>query len=275
MGIAAKYTFLDHEMTLNKYVAPLLIFFGVLMSPDISIAEEKKTIAVDTSKALDPSRPKTKIFSRYEFKEDEAGNEVSIIEALYDFPLNNDWSVRVQAPVVHRNPALSAESEAGMGDMTLRIAKNTFTTDGGSPWFLALETIWDTASDVTLGKGKNRVAPTIFGFVKVPSLGLLAFPQVQTFFTMGGDDSRTDVNFTSLKLPILKKLANRYYFFVEPFVAWDHVRHEQSTGTLELEYGRFVNPSTMLYVRPGTTLWGDESAFSFKYNMEIGFRLFL
>ena len=77
-------------MTFNKYVVPLLIFFGVLMSPDISIAEEKKTIAVDTSKALDPSRPKTKIFSRYEFKEDEAGNEVSIIEALYDFPLNND-----------------------------------------------------------------------------------------------------------------------------------------------------------------------------------------
>jgi hypothetical protein len=262
-------------MTFNKYVVPLLIFFGVLMSPDISIAEEKKTIAVDTSKALDPSRPKTKIFSRYEFKEDEAGNEISVIDSLYDFPINNDWSVRLQAPVKYRNPVSTAESETGMGDITVRIANKTFTTDGGSPWFLALETKWDTASDVTLGSGKNRVAPTLFGFVKVPSLGLLLFPQIQTFFTMGGDDSRTDVNFTSFKLPILKKLANRYYFFVEPFFAWDHARDEQSTGTLELEYGRFVNPSTMLYVRPGTTLWGDDSAFSFKYNMEIGFRLFL
>ncbi|MDA0236974.1 MAG: hypothetical protein O3B03_00510 [Proteobacteria bacterium] len=269
-------------MTLKKYIAPFLILFAFFASVEISIAEETKTIAeetktiaADTTKTLDPSRPKTKFFSRYEFKEDEDGNEVSLIEILYDFPINNDWSVRIQAPVLYRNPVSTEESETGMGDMTVRIANNTFTTDGGTPWFLALDTKWDTASDATLGNGKNRVAPTIFGFVKVPSLGLLAFPQFQTFFTIGGDDSRTDVKFTSLKLPILKKLPDRYYVSVEPFVAWDHTSAERSTGTLVLEYGRFVNSSTMLYFRPGTTLWGDNSAFSYEYSIEVGFRLFL
>ena len=262
-------------MTLKRFVGPFLIFFVFFLSAEVSVAEEAKTSVVDTSKALDPSRPKTKFFSRYEFKEDEAGNETSVIDFLYDFPINSDWSVRLQAPVKYRNPVSGAESQTGMGDITVRVANKTFTTNGGSPWFLALETKWDTASDVTLGSGKNRAAPTLFGFLKVPSLGLLAFPQVQTFFTMGGDKSRTDVNFTSFKLPMLKKLPNRYYFFVDPFFAWDHARDEQSTGTLDLEYGRFVNSSTMLYVRPGTTLWGDNSAFSFKYNVEIGFRLFL
>jgi hypothetical protein len=70
-------------------------------------------------------------------------------------------------------------------------------------------------------------------------------------------------------------MPDRYYLFVDPFLAWDHARDEQSTGTLDLEVGRFVNPSMMLYARPGTTLWGDNSAFSFKYNIEVGFRLFL
>lgn len=264
-------------MLSKSYVQWALLFLLVIfISPNFSIAEEpKESRSLDSSKNLDPGRPKTRFFVRSEFREDEVGNEVSIISPLYDFPLNNEWSVRLQAPVVSRNPSLVGRTETGMGDITMRIANKTFANEGGATWFLALDTTWDTASDATLGKGKNRAAPTIFGFIKLPKLGILAFPQIQTFITLGGDDNRTDVNFTSVKFPFIKKMPDRYYLFVDPFVAWDHARDEQSTGTLDLEVGRFVNPSMMLYARPGTTLWGDNSAFSFKYNIEIGFRLFL
>ena len=267
----------DLKMVSESYVRwVLLISLVVFLSPNLSIAEEtKKPRSLDSAKNLDPGRPKTRFFVRSEFKEDEAGNEVSIISPLYDFPLNSEWSVRLQAPVVSRKPSLVGNKETGMGDITMRVANKTFVNEGGATWFLALDTTWDTASDVTLGKGQNRVAPTIFGFIKLPTLGILAFPQMQTFFTLGGDDNRTDVNFTSVKFPFIKKLPDRYYLFVDPFVAWDHARDEQSTGTIDLEAGRFVNPSMMLYVRPGTTLWGDNTAFSFKYNIEVGFRLFL
>ena len=102
-------------MTLKRFVGPCLIFFVFFLSAEVSVAEEAKTSVVDTSKALDPSRPKTKFFSRYEFKEDEAGNETSVIDSLYDFPINSDWPVRLQAPVKYRNPVLWRRVGNGYG----------------------------------------------------------------------------------------------------------------------------------------------------------------
>ena len=72
-------------------------------------------------------------------------------------------------------PPSLGRTETGMGDITMRIANKTFANEGGATWFLALDPTWDAASDATQGKGKNLAAPTIFGFIKLPSLGILAF----------------------------------------------------------------------------------------------------
>ncbi len=87
-------------MLSKSYVQWALLFLLVIfISPNFSIAEEpKESRSLDSSKNLDPGRPKTRFFVRSEFREDEAGNEVSIISPLYDFPPNNEWSVRLQAP---------------------------------------------------------------------------------------------------------------------------------------------------------------------------------
>jgi hypothetical protein len=245
----------------------------LIVSPGFAEDATKPT-QTEAAKNLDPGRPKTRLFVRTEFKESESGDKTTVIDPLYDFPIGQRFSVRLQTPFVNKD-FVEGGSEGGNGDITARFSYKATTTDAGNSLFLSLETKWDTASDAELGGGKNLVAPTVFGFVKIPSLGLFSFPLFQTFFTVGGDDSRDDVSFSALKLPAMKKLSHGYYLFFEPVVLWDHERGEQSTGNFELEFGRFVKPSMMLYARPGTTLWGDNTSFSFKYNFEVGFRLFM
>ena len=58
-------------------------------------------------------------------------------------------------------------------------------------------------------------------------------------------------------------------------VYFDHKTNNESTGTLEVELGRFVIKQTMLYARPGAGLWGNTgSPFLFEWNFEIGYRYF-
>ena len=75
-------------MLSKSYVQWALLFLLVIfISPNFSIAEEpKESRSLDSSKNLDPGRPKTRFFVRSEFREDEVGNEVSIISPLYGFP---------------------------------------------------------------------------------------------------------------------------------------------------------------------------------------------
>ena len=62
----------DLKMVSESYVRwVLLLSLVVFLSPNLSIAEEtKKPRSLDSSKNLDPGRPKTRFFVRSEFKEE-------------------------------------------------------------------------------------------------------------------------------------------------------------------------------------------------------------
>ena len=238
-----------------------------------SQSKESPAKAGSIDEAVNPAKIKARFFVRNEFREREDGAQINVTEPLYDLPLTDKLGLRTQIPYVINNQANGPTSN-GIGDISTGLYYRYYRGDGNS-YFAALDVRWDTAAERTLGVGKTLVAPTWFATINVPEYNTILFPLVQTYFTVAGDDTRPDINYTALKGRFLTKLENRYYMFGEPVIYIDHEDSNDSTGVLELELGRFVNKQTMVYARPGVGLWGNTgSPYLFKWNFEIGYRYF-
>jgi hypothetical protein len=245
-----------------------LSLMGLMLGAGPVWSEDQKPAVSEAVKNIDPGRPKSKLFLRTEFKKSESGKESTIVEPLYEFPVGDKWTVRLQVPMISSNP-VSGTTDTGLGDITTRFTYKAFSA-GGFTFFVGPEFKWNTATDSTLGSNENQISPTIFAFKKITEWNLFLFPELNHFESLGSGTT----SYTAFKPKAMKKLSDGYYLFFEPAIFVDHDANDQSTGTFELEYGRFVDPSLMVYGRPGGTLWGDNTAFSFNWNFEVGFRKF-
>ena len=238
-----------------------------------SQSEERPAVPASISEIVNPEKAKPRFFVRNEIRERSDHAQINLTEVLYDLPLSDNLVLTTQLPYVVSMPSSGPASD-GIGDITSVLAYR-YHRDGTASYFAGLETRWNTAQDRRLGSGNTLIAPTWFGQIDVPRLNMILFPVVQTFISVNRDEGRQEVGYTVFKGRFLKKLRNRYYLFVEPLVFFDHVADNDTTGTVDLEFGRFVNNQTMLYARPGAGLWGrDRSPFLFEWNFEIGYRYF-
>jgi len=259
-----------------KFFVPVCVAVLLSALPASSAFSQSKDAqgsSDDVSKRLTSAKAKPRFFLRNEFRERKDDTQINITEALYDLPLTDKLVLRTQIPYVINNPPTGATTE-GLGNITNVLAYQYYNGDGKS-YFAAIEARWNTISKPTLGFSGTLLAPTWFASINVPEYNTILFPLVQTFFTVETDIAQEDVTYTALKGRFLTKLENRYYIFGEPVIYIDHELADQTTGVLELEFGRFVNNQTMVYVRPGAGLWGDiGSPFLFEWNFEVGYRYF-
>ena len=245
----------------------------VTAAPALSQSEDTKAESGSISESLNPDKAKPRFFIRNEFRQREDGAHINITEPLYDLPLTDNLVLRTTVPYVINNPP-DGPSTNGLGDISNALIYRYYKGSGKS-YFAGIDARWNTASKRTLGVGNTLLAPTWAATISVPEYNTILFPLVQTFFSVDHDDGREQINYTVLKGRFLTKLENRYYTFVEPLIYFDHEDSNDSTGTLEVELGRFVNNQTMLYARPGAGLWGNTgSPYLYEWNFEIGYRYF-
>lgn len=258
---------------LRRTILHLVIALAVMAGPSAQAQSREQAVPGSISEIVNPEKAKPRFFIRNESRERKDKTHVNLTEALYDLPLTDKLVLTTQLPyVISLTPG--GPSSQGVGDITSILAYR-YHRQSGTSYFAALEARWNTAEDRRLGGGNTLVAPTWFGQIDVPRYNMILFPMVQTFFSVSRDDGRQEINYTVLKGRFLSKLPNRYYLFVEPLVYFDHVVDNETAGTLDVEFGRFVNNQTMLYARPGAGLWGrDRSPFLFEWNFEIGYRYF-
>lgn len=260
-------------MKLHLQVTTAVLLALVSAAPVLSQSKDTKAESGGVSESLIPAKAKPRFFIRNEFREREDGAQINITEPLYDLPLTDNLVLRTQLPYVINNQN-DGPTTSGLGDITTALVYRYYK-GGGKSYFAGLDARWNTASKRTLGVGNTLVAPTWAATISVPEYNTILFPLVQTFFSVDHDDDRKEINYTVLKGRFLTKLENRYYTFVEPLIYFDHEDSDDSTGTLEVELGRFVNKQTMVYVRPGAGLWGNTgSPYLYKWNFEIGYRYF-
>jgi hypothetical protein len=201
---------------------------------------------------------RTRAELRNEYVDYQQGGGANMVVPRLDHAVTPAFAVRIEAPLVTSGPEWSGESnQSGFGDLLLR-AGYRVASGAGFAAVVGSEAILDTASKDSLGYGKQVLAPLAYASVDVPRFRSVMFPFVQHHFTVGGDDSRPDVHYTSLKFAMLTRWPRRTYTVVEPQLVVDHERDDRVGATLEAEGGKFIDRRTALWVRPGIGLHGDD-----------------
>jgi hypothetical protein len=209
---------------------------------------------------------------RNEYVDYQQGGGANLLVPRLDYAITPAFSMRVEAPLVTSGPEWSGESnQSGFGDLLLR-ASYRFARGPGFAAVVGGEAILDTASKDSLGYGKQVLAPLAYASIDVPSCKSVLFPFIQHFFTVGGDDSRPDVNYTSLKAAMLTRWPDRLYTVLEPQLVVDHERADKLGMTLEAEGGKFIDRRTAVWVRPGIGVHGNDLPQVYNWNLKVGVR---
>lgn len=228
----------------------------------------------EISKKIQAGSFTPRIFVRDEYRSGQEEGYSNVLVTLVEVPIGETMAFRVEVPITTVNRKIPGhDADTGIGDINTRLSK-TVATGERYAVVLGVEYNFDSATEDSLGSGKETLSPLIFGSVKVPELNSIVFPLLQYYGSVGGDNSRPDISYTVFKPLIFTKLPNRFYTFVEPAIYVDHERNDRVGMNVEFEFGRFVNPQTMVYGRPGVGLFGDNLPQIFNWNFEVGFRYF-
>ena len=209
---------------------------------------------------------------RDEYVDYQQGGGSNMVVPRLDYAVTPAFSLRLETPLVTSGPELAGESnQSGFGDLLLR-GSYRVSRGPGYAVVVGAEAILDTASKDSLGYGKQILAPLVYASIEVPRCRSVLFPFAQRFFTVGGDDSRRDVDYTLLKAAMLTRWPDRLYTVVEPQVVVDHERADRVGAMLEVEGGRFLDRRTTVFARPGVGLHGDDLPQVYNWSFKVGVR---
>jgi hypothetical protein len=212
---------------------------------------------------------------RDEYQDLQGGGTVNMVVPRVDFAVSPDLSLRLETPLVFSDPGTqNNDGESGIGDLLFR---GSYRVARGPGYAIVAgsEVILNSASKDSLGMGKNVIAPLVFASIDVPQCNSVVFPFLQHYVTIGGDDGRRDVHYTSLKAPFLTRWSNLVYTILEPQMIVDHERADKVGLTLEGEVGRFLDRDLAIWGRPGLGLLGDNLPQVYDWKLEVGVRFFL
>lgn len=212
---------------------------------------------------------------RNEYQDLQGGGTIDYLVPRFDFSAGPNLSFRVETPIVFADPDTPGnDGESGIGDLLFR---GSYRVAHGPGYAIVAgsELILNSASKDALGMGKNVIAPLVFASIDVPQCNSVVFPFLQHYMTLGGDDGRPDVHYTSLKAPFLTRWSNLVYTILEPQMVVDHERADKVGMTLEGEVGRFLNRDLAIWGRPGFGLFGDNLPQVYDWKLEVGVRFFL
>ncbi len=209
---------------------------------------------------------------RNEYLDYQQGGGANMLVPRLDYAVTPAFSMRLEAPLVTSGPEWSGENnESGVGDLLFR-ASYRVARGAGYAVVAGSEVLLDTASSDSLGYGKKVLAPLAYASIDVPRCRSVLFPFIQHHFTVGGDDSRADVHYTTLKAAMLTRWPDRLYTVLEPQLVVDHERADRLGAVLEVEGGTFLDRRTAVWVRPGVGLHGNDLPQVYNWALKVGVR---
>lgn len=266
-----------HRLPAHIFSAYVLILAAGFGFPGAALAQVETASGADA--APRSSQPvdfrTTRVEIRDEIQGLQGGGTVYMIVPRVDFSANPDLSFRIETPMVFADTgAPNNDTESGIGDLLFR---GSYRVARGAGYAIVAgsEIILNTARKDALGMGKDVIAPLVFASIDLPQYNSVVFPFLQHYVTLGGDDARRDVHYTSIKSAFLTRWPNLTYTIVEPQVIVDHERADKVGLTLEGEIGRFLNRDTAIWARPGIGLFGDNLPQVYNWKFEVGVRFFL
>ncbi len=248
-------------------------FLLVLCLPLPALAQTQPgTPSAAETQLRKPTDFRTRAEVRNEYQDLEGDAYRNIIVPRFEYAVSPRVALRLETPYVTYDSGAGGQSVSGQGDLLARGAWRAVQREGFA-LIVGTDVIFDTADDQWLGYGKTVVAPLAYAAIDLPKHDSVFFPNIQHYFSVAGDDTRADVNFTTLKPNLLTRWPNKVYTFLEPQFAIDWERDAKVGLTIELEVGKILSRNIAAWVRPGTGVINrNELPQVYEWNLEMGMR---
>ncbi len=255
-------------------VRVLACFLAAACAGFPALAADEEGDVDEVTNRISPTRFRSRLAIRNEYQDEQRGGYTNFLVPRLAYAFRPDVALRIEIPFVAVDPDTPGrDSKTGFGNFSARLSWR-MADKGAYALVIGGELILDTATDDALGSGKDVVSPFAFASIRMPQFSSFLFPYVQYYSTVSGDDARPDVHYTLLRSALLTIWGDGFYSVVDPHLYVNHGQGGEPGMNLEVEAGRFLNPQTMLYLRPGVGAFGDNVPQVYNWNFEVGFRYF-
>jgi hypothetical protein len=251
-----------------------LFFLSLALCASLPLRAQTQSGSPGAAESLirKPTDFRTRFEVRGEHQDLENGGYRDLVVPRFEYAVSPRLAFRVETPYVFYDPDTpGGDRVSGHGDLLLRGAWRATQREGFALFFVTEVTL-DTAADDRLGAGTTVVAPLVYAAIDLPRHDSVFFPNAQHYVSVGGDDSRPDVNYTVLKSNLLTRWPDKVYTFLEPALFIDWERNSKAGLAVELEVGKIVSRNVAIWGRPGVGVIQNDLPQIYDWNMEVGMR---
>jgi hypothetical protein len=142
-----------------------------------------------------------------------------------------------------------------------------------SAFTASIEISMNTAQSPLLGTGKNLIIPVISYTIMAPKKKMLFAVVLQQANSVGGEDSRADINFSKVQAILLKYWSGRVWTVLAPEWFVDYVKDGLSMN-LRTRMAYAPTPRVNIWVTPSAGIFGDFPG-RYQWSADVGGRYFL
>lgn len=241
----------------------------VLMFPVSCFAQESGE-AVDNG--TDPSRLSTGAEAKYEYLDLQNGFSSGTLRLSFTQPFgeNQHYSFRLRAPISAVD--VFGNNNHDLGDVSMQVA-HVFGLTKAHAFVWQAEMVFDTASRPELGTGQNVLKGTLI-YAKFLKGGAIFAPAIVQSNSLWGQDSRADVNSTTLDFYYVPKLKDpRNLITFDPSLNFDWENDKKFAG-LAVTFGRVIGPAlggnAIVSIKPSMFAGSDRPG---AWGVELGYKI--
>jgi hypothetical protein len=208
-----------------------------------------------------------------EFRDRRGPGEQNQATLRFDQPILDRGLIRVDVPFLWVDPNIQGQTtSAGIGDLLFRTGFRLVSTPAFK-LFAGGDLYFPTASNTLLGRGKYQVGPGVTASIPFPEINTNFFPLIQHYWSVGGDPSRSDVNYTKFELSATIPWTKDWWTTLDPYINVDWTQSGKTAMNLEFEVGRTLGANVRTWARGGGGLWGNSRVpGSYDWIAQVGVR---
>jgi hypothetical protein len=187
-------------------------------------------------------------------------------------PITPNWLVRVTLPYVWADLNQSRGfTTNGTSDLLVRTAGRLYASPNVA-LLVGADVLFPTGSNDRLSTGKYTVGPAAAVAVPMARLRSLFFLIVQDYKSIGGDPSRTGVNFGQVQASVNTIWSDRWYTTAAMQWAADWNNNRKTTMNLQGEVGYRLDKHWIVFGGPGAGVIGRDTFLGIDWTVQAGVR---
>jgi hypothetical protein len=187
-------------------------------------------------------------------------------------PLTPNWLVRVTLPYVWADlNQPRGFTTNGTSDLLVRTGGRLYASPDLA-LFVGADVLFPTGSNDRLSTGKYTMGPGAAVAVPLARVRSLFFLFVQDYRSIGGDPSRTDINYLQVQSTFNTIWSDRWWTLAGMSWAVDWNNNRKTTMNLLGEVGYRFYKSWNVFVDPGVGVMGRDTILGLDWTVQAGVR---